>query len=718
MSETTFDYIVVGSGAGGGPLACNLARDPRGFKIALVEAGRDPAVHDDKTTNFNYLIPALHGRSTEDADLSWDFFVQHYDDPQRQKKNKKYFDPATQPGGTADPLRTGILYPRAGTLGGCTSHNAMITVYPHNEDWENIRRLTGDDSWSAEHMRSYFQKLEDCRYAPAAPNDGQHGFGGWLPTSLADPFVAVGDAQIRLVAIAAVKAYLRHIVTTSGGATEIAKLKNLLHALGPHLAMARSMLPRLAPPLQVALAAALGRVEQLNVLLNQSSTLTNAASSLIAAIAPGTNLQDAAEFLMHQIHLEELIPIILRHVDPNDWRVAQSNLQGVYAVPLATNGFVRRSTREHVLNTQAEFPNRLFVLTDSLATKVLFDGDRAIGVEIINGAYLYRASRRSDRNAPLPTGAAVQRLTARREVILSGGAFNTPQLLMLSGIGPKAALDAHGIPRVNGGDWPGVGSNLHDRYEVGVISEMTDDFDLISKCPFIAPTGDGNDDPCFIQWKSRESGAYTTNGVLLGVILRSGAAESAAPDLFIFGLPGYFPGYHPKYSEELTKNRNVFTWAILKGHTRNRAGVVTLRSTDPRDPPVINFKYFDNGSPGFERDQAAIVEAVRFVRDMMNSTGRVRQFVLPDVPLDDDAQLREFIANQSWGHHACGTCKIGRIDDPQAVVDSRFRVRGVRNLRIVDASVFPDIPGFFIASAIYMISEKASESILSDATQP
>jgi choline dehydrogenase-like flavoprotein len=712
MGEETFDYIVVGSGAGGGPLACNLARQK--FKVALVEAGRDPAKHDDESTNYNYLIPALHGRSTEDPDLSWEFFVQHYDQLERQKQNMKYYDPAEK-GGAADPLRTGVFYPRAGTLGGCTAHNAMITVYPHNEDWENIRTLTGDDSWSAEHMRSYFEKLEDCKYSPVAPNEGRHGFGGWLSTSLADPYVAVNDSQIQVVALAAIKAYLHRVVASAGGANQVEKLRMILKALAPHLAMIKSMQPRVPPTLQMALAKAVGKVEQLRVALDHTPRFVSDIGAKLLSAGPGIDISDAVEYFIHELQIDELIPLIVRYVDPNDWRVAVNNLQGVFAVPLATNGVVRRGTREFIVNTQGEFPNRLFLLTDSLVTRVLFEETRAVGVEVLESPFAYRASPRSDRKAPLPPAGTLRRLTAKKEVILAGGTFNTPQLLMLSGIGPRDILAKHKIETVNGGDWPGVGRNLHDRYEIGVISEMEEGFEVTSGCPFEAPKGDGSDDRCFVQWKERESGLYTTNGVILGIVLRSKSAETAAPDLFIFGLPGYFPGYHPGYAAHLTQNRNAFTWAILKGHTRNRAGEVTLRSDDPRDPPVINFKYFDNGSPGHEADQAAIVEAVQFINEMMKSTGQLRKFLLPNVPLDDEAKLREFIANQAWGHHACGTCKMGRADDAEAVVDSRFRVRGVQNLRIVDASVFPAIPGFFIASAIYMISEKASDVIINDA---
>jgi choline dehydrogenase-like flavoprotein len=125
------------SGLGGRrALAANLAR--ANYTVALME-GSDPT--DD---NLNYSV-RLHARATE-TPMRWDFFVQHYTDPQRQKLDTKYYEEAD---GRIGPASS----PRAGTLGGCTSHNAMITVYPHNEDWEHLRELTGDESWSAERMR-------------------------------------------------------------------------------------------------------------------------------------------------------------------------------------------------------------------------------------------------------------------------------------------------------------------------------------------------------------------------------------------------------------------------------------------------------------------------------------------------------------------------------------------------------------------------------------
>src|SRR5262249_22940728 len=128
-SETDFEYIVVGSGAGGGPLAANLARN--GHRVLLLEAG------EDKGDKLTYQVPAFHPQSTEDPEMRWDYFVKHYSDAARQALDTK-----------ATP--EGVLYPRAGTLGGCTAHNALITVYPHESDWDVIASITGDDSWSAQ----------------------------------------------------------------------------------------------------------------------------------------------------------------------------------------------------------------------------------------------------------------------------------------------------------------------------------------------------------------------------------------------------------------------------------------------------------------------------------------------------------------------------------------------------------------------------------------
>ncbi|MCT2184142.1 GMC oxidoreductase [Brevibacterium casei] len=127
-------------------------------------------------------------------------------------------------------------------------------------------------------------------------------------------------------------------------------------------------------------------------------------------------------------------------------------------------------------------------------------------------------------------------------------------------------------------------------------------------------------------------------------------------------------------------------------------------------------RYFDEGSDGWERDLDGVVDGLEMARTIVGSienTKVVRELV-PGAEVASREELREFVKREAWGHHACGTAKIGTDDDPMAVLDGDLRVRGVEGLRVVDASVFPDIPGFFIASAVYMVSEKASDQIIAE----
>ena len=175
-----------------------------------------------------------------------------------------------------------------------------------------------------------------------------------------------------------------------------------------------------------------------------------------------------------------------------------------------------------------------------------------------------------------------------------------------------------------------------------------------------------------------------------------------------------FEGYRPDYSKVVGTDKNYLTWVILKAHTNNVSGAISLRSADPLEPPHVNFNQFHDGAAD---DIRAVIDGVRFVRKLnaeINRHGIGSHEELPGGERQTDGELEEHVRRQAWGHHACGTCAIGS-PDRGGVVGTDFRVHHTTNLRVVDASVFPRIPGFFIVCAVYMIGEKAAETILASA---
>jgi choline dehydrogenase len=615
-TQADADYIVVGSGAGGGTLAARLAES--GSTVLVLEAGGDPRSASSPEV---YDVPAFHPLATEDEGMRWDFFVRHYGDEAQQKRDPKYR--ATWNNQPVD----GVYYPRAGTLGGCTAHNAMILVYPHNADWNELADRTGDRSWRAEQMRKYFERLEDCHHRPFERllsrfgiNRSGHGWSGWLRTERPNAAIVLKDRNL--------------------GAAIIKSIQRALSEIGPGV-------------------------------WGDHSRFDSQA-------------------------------------DPNDSRFGEEGGAGVFYTPLTTDNHARVGTRERLLDVQRRHPDRLRIELNALATRVVFDeNNRAIGVEYLKGERLYRAD-------PKPHDAAGDRRTAYagREVVLCGGVFNTPQLLMLSGVGPGDTLQKHAIPvRV---DLPGVGRNLQDRYEVAVVNRM--DFKAWKGLEGATFT---THDAQFKRWADSRQDVYTSNGAVLSVVLPSSPSQPV-PDLYCYGLIADFSGYFPGYSRLLPDNPNCLTWVVLKGHTNNTAGEVTLRSSDPRDPPFVNFRYFREGNDHDEEDLNAVAAGVRFVRRLaasLTDDGLKATEEVPGAAVQSDAEVKQFIRDNAWGHHASCTCPIGSRDTG-GVLGSDFTVHGTRGLRVVDASVFPRAPGLFIVSAIYMIAEKAADVILNDAKRP
>jgi len=252
---------------------------------------------------------------------------------------------------------------------------------------------------------------------------------------------------------------------------------------------------------------------------------------------------------------------------------------------------------------------------------------------------------------------------------------------------------------------------LQDRYEVGVVNRMA-----FPVWPSLRDATFRRGDGAWRRWARWRRGMYSSNGGALCVALRSDRAVPE-PDLFVMSLMAPFKGYFPGYSRAIAEERNRLTWSVLKAHTRNRAGVVTLRSAEPTEPPAVDFRYFDPADDPEGADLRAVVAGIRFARRLAAPqlrSGAIEAEEVPGPEVESDAELEQFVRDHAWGHHACGTCAIGPKDSG-GVVDHALKVHGARGLRVVDASVFPRIPGFFIASAIYLAAEKAADNILADA---
>ncbi|KTR06526.1 hypothetical protein NS184_08955 [Curtobacterium luteum] len=599
-TATEYDYVVVGAGAGGVPLAVRLAE--AGHSVLVLEAG--PATTDPDV----YAVPAFHLFASSDPQMSWDFWVRHYTD-------------ATAHGSAFVPERDGVLYPRASTLGGCTAHHALLMLAPESADWDRIGRATGDPSWNALVMRRYQDRVRE-----------------WLPIETSPAAILTEDPTLARIVTAA-------LVETG----------------------------HLAPP---------------------------ASDVDVEAGTVGGTL-----------------------LDPNDPRGVEALREGTFLVPQSSRDGKRYGTRERLLEAVPGLDGRLAVQTDALVERIVFDTSgrvpRATGVDVVVAPYQYGASPLRRRLDPAARDRARVRVTARREVVVATGAFNTPQLLMLSGIGPADHLRTHDVPVVV--DSPGVGGNLQDRYEMTVVTEYERPFSVLDGKTYGQPG-----DPGLTEWRSGDPNAlYRSNGILVG-IKRKVPHGSGHPELFVFGAPSNFTGYRPGFAEDGLRGGNHFNWAVIRGYQQSMDGSVRLRSADPTDTPAINFRYFDDGgdSAGVRQDLRAVREGLEEARRVNATAHRLR---FGDAATDrelypgsakHDEELDAVIRRDAWGHHASCTARMGRDGDPAAVLDSDFRVRGTTGLRVVDASVFPAIPALFPLMTIFAVSERAADRMLADGPEP
>ncbi|KAH7390531.1 hypothetical protein BKA66DRAFT_580580 [Pyrenochaeta sp. MPI-SDFR-AT-0127] len=593
INNKTYEYIVVGSGPGGSPLAANLAR--AGHSVLLVEAG------DDQTENVNVSQWINFNAAGNDPATRWDFFVRHSDDDEREarykhrtwRKSDGGFYVGIEPPKDAQPL--GIYYPRAGTLGGCAMHNGCLTMNPNDADWAEIAKITGDKSWSHENMRKYLVKLERVHYNSTS----KHGNNGWLDMTMLDPgYTSSADAK-----------QLSELAAQAAG-YEITATSNLL---------------------------------QRDMNGNQPNR-----DNLVGPFGG------------------------VSHINPNGRRSSP----GYYARDTANEG---------------KYP--LTISLDTLATKILFDKSsrkpKAIGIEYLQGKSLYSADPRYNAADKGTAG----KVFASKEVIISGGAFNSPQLLLLSGIGPSKQLKKFNIPLVV--DLPGVGRSVADNYEAGILS--------LGKR---AVTGMSEIFPNF--WK-------TSQGAIRDIYMWCGS----------FAFEGFWPGFPnlpPHFNE--TYGPSQYECALVHMNPRSQAGVVELRSANPRDVPAINLNFFKEA--GSDKDIQAIYEGIEWVRSWLskvdpsapNSLAPFKELHPCEGEIGKQnctvASQKTYLKEQAYSHHASSSCRISADSDKFAVLDSKFRVRGVSALRVVDASSFPKVPGGFPVLPTMMISEKATEDLLAE----
>ena len=325
-------------------------------------------------------------------------------------------------------------------------------------------------------------------------------------------------------------------------------------------------------------------------------------------------------------------------------------------------------------------PN-LTIKLQSQALRVLVEGGRAVGVELVSGSSRMPSTVR-----------------ASREVIVSSGAIGSPKLLLQSGIGPAAHLQSVGVNVVH--DLVGVGSNLQDHLDLFVIAECTGDhtYDKYNKPQHAAWAG--------LQYLLFKKGPVASSLFETGGFwYADGANPARSPDIqFHLGLgSGIEAGMAKLKNAGVTLNT-----AYLRPRSR---GTVRLASADPAAPPLLDPNYWAD-----PQDREMAIKGLRLAREIMRQPALKRYVqteVLPGATLNTDEELFDYAcANAKTDHHPVGTCRIGAADDPNSVVTPDLKLIGLDGLRIVDASVMPFVPSCNTNAPTIMVAEKAADHIL------
>jgi choline dehydrogenase len=321
-----------------------------------------------------------------------------------------------------------------------------------------------------------------------------------------------------------------------------------------------------------------------------------------------------------------------------------------------TIGGHRRSSAVRAFLSQVEHDARLTLVTDALATRILFEGARATGVE-----YLRRGQTIAAR--------------ADSEILVAAGTYNTAKLLMLSGLGPAEHLAQHGI--AVRADLPGVGRNLQDHHEVPVISRAR------GKMGYFGQDRGWNMIRNGLQYLLTRSGPVTTTGVETCAFLDPDGG--ARPTIQLYFVPTVY------LDRDVTDVQATYGCTLTPCLLRPKArGSVKLRSADPREKPLVDSNFF-----GHPDDLRLTLAAMRFARRVLAErplAPLVEAELLPGPQATDDAALSAYAKRMvKTNYHPVGTARMGPANDPMAVLDTRLRVRGVDGLRVIDCSAIPFI---------------------------
>jgi choline dehydrogenase len=339
----------------------------------------------------------------------------------------------------------------------------------------------------------------------------------------------------------------------------------------------------------------------------------------------------------------------------------------------------RRASTAVAYLRPAKGRKNLHVVTSALAQRIVFDGRRAVAVE-------YR------------TAGALRAARARKEILVCGGAYNSPQLLQLSGVGPAELLRKHGIDVVL--DAPGVGHDLQDHMQVRVVM----------RCAKRIALNDIVNHPlrrilAGARYAAFRKGPLTIAAGTSGAFFKTDP-RLATPDIQIHFLP-----FSTDKMGERLHSFSGFSASVCQLRPESR-GSLRIRSADPSAPPEIRINYLAT-----EVDRTANVEGLKILRKILQAPA-LKSYVAeefePGAKISTDEELLNFCRKRgSTVYHPTSTCRMG--SDALAVVDQRLRVRGIEGLRVVDASIMPDLASGNTNAPVIMIAEKASDMILQDA---